>query len=198
MSKKKLYKSTDDKAIAGVCGGIAEYFDIDSLIVRLVFVLLTLAYAAGAVVYLVLALAMPKRQMSAAYAYSGAPGEAYAYGGFEPANDAARRFSAQVNGEETNSAYVSPQTAFSGMSEMAEAAGQEAEEVPVILQAQAAFEEPQQASRADEFDEEPCDSDDLDPAPVIHEIHEAPSAAYGGAEGPQAGAYAHGQQGRTG
>ena len=43
MEYKRLYKSSTDKAIFGVCGGIAEYFGIDSLIVRLVLVLFTLA-----------------------------------------------------------------------------------------------------------------------------------------------------------
>jgi len=39
---KRLYRSTKDKMIAGVCGGIAEYFDIDPVIVRVVFVILLL------------------------------------------------------------------------------------------------------------------------------------------------------------
>lgn len=39
---KRLYRSTDEKMIAGVCGGIAEYFNIDPVLVRLGFVLLLL------------------------------------------------------------------------------------------------------------------------------------------------------------
>ena len=39
MEGKKLYKSNTDKKIAGVCGGIAEYFNIDSTLVRLGWVL---------------------------------------------------------------------------------------------------------------------------------------------------------------
>lgn len=39
---KKLYRSTDQKVIAGVCGGIAEYFDIDVTLVRLIAVALLL------------------------------------------------------------------------------------------------------------------------------------------------------------
>lgn len=35
MNEKKLYKSSTDKKLAGVCGGIAEYFNIDSTLVRL-------------------------------------------------------------------------------------------------------------------------------------------------------------------
>jgi phage shock protein PspC (stress-responsive transcriptional regulator) len=36
---KKLYRSTSDRMIAGICGGIGEYFNIDSTLVRLIFVL---------------------------------------------------------------------------------------------------------------------------------------------------------------
>ncbi len=39
---KRLYRSTTDKKIAGVCGGIAEYFDIDPTIVRIIAVILLL------------------------------------------------------------------------------------------------------------------------------------------------------------
>lgn len=40
---KRLYRSKKQKLLAGVCGGIGEYFDIDPVIVRIVFVLLVLA-----------------------------------------------------------------------------------------------------------------------------------------------------------
>ncbi|MHB0870058.1 MAG: PspC domain-containing protein [Chloroflexota bacterium] len=39
---RRLYRSRDHRMIAGVCGGIAEYFDIDPTVVRLIWVLLTL------------------------------------------------------------------------------------------------------------------------------------------------------------
>lgn len=61
METKRLYKSSTDKAIFGVCGGFAEYFGIDSLIIRLVLVLFTLAFGAGLLFYLIAALIMPKR-----------------------------------------------------------------------------------------------------------------------------------------
>jgi len=35
---KRLYRSVDDRMIAGVCGGIADYFDVDSTLIRLLFV----------------------------------------------------------------------------------------------------------------------------------------------------------------
>ena len=61
METKRLYKSSTDKAIFGVCGGFAEYFGIDSLIIRLVLVLFTLAFGAGLLFYIIAALIMPKR-----------------------------------------------------------------------------------------------------------------------------------------
>ena len=56
--QKKLYRSTTDKKIAGVCGGIAEYFDIDSTIIRLAFVLFA-CLGGGLLAYLVCALVIP-------------------------------------------------------------------------------------------------------------------------------------------
>ncbi len=57
--KKKIYRSEDDRKIAGVCGGIAEYFDIDSTIVRLALLFLILAWGTGLVFYVAAALIMP-------------------------------------------------------------------------------------------------------------------------------------------
>ena len=59
MSGKKLYKSSTDKKIAGVCGGIAEYFGIDSTLVRLGWVLFSLLGGSGLLAYLIAALIMP-------------------------------------------------------------------------------------------------------------------------------------------
>lgn len=55
---KKLYKSNSDKKICGVCGGIAEYFGIDSSTVRLITVLLVLFAGMSIWVYIVAALIM--------------------------------------------------------------------------------------------------------------------------------------------
>ncbi|MBY0099414.1 PspC domain-containing protein [Mesobacillus maritimus] len=49
--KNKLKKSSKDKSISGVCGGIAEYFNISSLAVRLIFILLP---GANILIYLIL------------------------------------------------------------------------------------------------------------------------------------------------
>jgi phage shock protein PspC (stress-responsive transcriptional regulator) len=58
QSTKRLTKSNDRK-IAGVCGGLAEYFDVDPSLVRLLFVVFALAGGPGLLVYLVMAIVMP-------------------------------------------------------------------------------------------------------------------------------------------
>lgn len=60
---KKLFLSSTDKKLAGVCGGIAEYFQIDSTIVRLIWVLLTIFSVGigGVVAYIIAALIMPSK-----------------------------------------------------------------------------------------------------------------------------------------
>jgi len=45
MAAKKLYRSLTQKMVAGVCGGLAEYFDIDVSIIRLIFIAIALASA---------------------------------------------------------------------------------------------------------------------------------------------------------
>jgi len=56
----RLHKSTKDKKIAGVCGGIAEYLNADPTIIRLVFALLVLGWGTGVLAYIVLAIALPE------------------------------------------------------------------------------------------------------------------------------------------
>ena len=58
---KKLYLSNTDKKLCGVCGGLAEYFDIDSTLVRLAWVVLSLFPPfPGVLVYIVACLIIPK------------------------------------------------------------------------------------------------------------------------------------------
>ena len=59
--EKRFYLSETDKKIGGVCGGLAEYFGIDSLLVRLAFVILILGYGTGLLAYILLWLLAPKR-----------------------------------------------------------------------------------------------------------------------------------------
>ncbi|CDF58834.1 PspC domain-containing protein [Thermobrachium celere] len=57
--EKKLYRSRTDRMIAGVCGGIAKYFDIDPTIVRLFWVFATLVGGSGILAYIVCAIVIP-------------------------------------------------------------------------------------------------------------------------------------------
>ena len=57
---KKLYRNTNEKIIAGVCSGLAEYLNIDATIVRLIWALIGLS-GAGIVAYLIAALIIPEK-----------------------------------------------------------------------------------------------------------------------------------------
>ena len=61
MEGKKLYKSSTDKKIAGVCGGIAEYFNIDVNLVRICAVLIGFAGGAGVIAYIAAAMLLPEK-----------------------------------------------------------------------------------------------------------------------------------------
>ena len=58
---KKLYRSRTNKMIFGVCGGIAEYFNVDPTIIRLLWVVLTVAKGLGLLAYIVCAIVIPER-----------------------------------------------------------------------------------------------------------------------------------------
>ena len=59
---KRLTKSATDKKLAGVCGGIADYFGVDSTIIRLVFALLVVGWGTGIAAYIVAALVLPEAE----------------------------------------------------------------------------------------------------------------------------------------
>lgn len=58
--QKRLYRSRSNRMIAGVCGGIGEYFDVDPTLVRLAAVLLAMAGGPGLIVYIILAVVIPE------------------------------------------------------------------------------------------------------------------------------------------
>ena len=60
MEPKRLYRSLTDRKFAGVAGGLAEYFVMDPLLIRLAFVILTLAGGGGFLIYLVLWIVTPE------------------------------------------------------------------------------------------------------------------------------------------
>ncbi len=59
---RKLYRSTNDKMIAGICGGLGEYFDIDPTIFRIIFVILGLPGGLpGIPLYLIMWIIIPEK-----------------------------------------------------------------------------------------------------------------------------------------
>ena len=59
---KKLYRSSTNKKIFGVCGGFAEYFDVDVTIIRIAFLIGLLCVGGGLLAYLICALIMPEQK----------------------------------------------------------------------------------------------------------------------------------------
>ncbi|HAF62444.1 MAG TPA: PspC domain-containing protein [Anaerolineaceae bacterium] len=60
---KKLYRSRNNRMIAGVCAGLADYFEIDPTIVRIIFVILVFAGLGGMLVYAILWLITPEEPL---------------------------------------------------------------------------------------------------------------------------------------
>jgi len=63
MEPKRLYRKTSEKVIAGVCAGLGDYLEIDPILIRLIFVVLTLAAGGGVLVYLILWVSMPEEKV---------------------------------------------------------------------------------------------------------------------------------------
>jgi phage shock protein C len=61
MSYSRLYRSTTSRVFGGVAGGIAEYFNMDPVIIRIIFVLAAIFGGGGVIIYLVLWIAVPER-----------------------------------------------------------------------------------------------------------------------------------------
>ena len=59
---KRLHRSNEDRWLLGVCGGLAEYFNVDATLVRVLFVLFSFAVGGGIFLYLILWIVMPLEQ----------------------------------------------------------------------------------------------------------------------------------------
>lgn len=57
--EKRLQRSRTEKMIGGVCGGLAEYFNVDPTLLRILWVIVTLAGGAGLLLYIILWVIMP-------------------------------------------------------------------------------------------------------------------------------------------
>ena len=58
--KKRLYKSNQEKMLDGVCGGIAEYFDLDPTVIRLAWVVFCAMGGCGILAYIIAAIVSPR------------------------------------------------------------------------------------------------------------------------------------------
>jgi len=83
MEPKRLYRSLTDRKIGGVAGGLAEYFVIDPLLIRLAFVVLMLAGGGGFLIYIILWIVTPDNPMRITSAPAGSPSTEYQ----QPAGD---------------------------------------------------------------------------------------------------------------
>jgi phage shock protein C len=63
---RKLYRSRSNRKLAGVCGGLAQYFNTDPTLIRVLFVVFALLGGPGLVVYLVLWIVVPEEPLGAA------------------------------------------------------------------------------------------------------------------------------------
>ena len=59
-ARKRLVRSTNDRKIAGVCAGLADYFDLDPMIIRIVWVLVFFCAGAGLLAYIILWIVLPE------------------------------------------------------------------------------------------------------------------------------------------
>ncbi len=59
--EKKLYRSSTNKKIAGVCGGVGEYLGIDPTIIRLIWVIVALCAGCGLLAYIIALIIMPNQ-----------------------------------------------------------------------------------------------------------------------------------------
>jgi phage shock protein C len=64
MEVKRLFRSNKNRAIGGVCGGLGDYFAIDPVILRILFVLGFIIFGIGVIVYLILWIMMPEEPIN--------------------------------------------------------------------------------------------------------------------------------------
>ncbi|NEN23642.1 PspC domain-containing protein [Cryomorpha ignava] len=64
-AQKQVFRDPDNKVVAGVCSGISAYFGIDPIILRAIFVIFTIFYGSGILIYVVLAIIIPKARTTA-------------------------------------------------------------------------------------------------------------------------------------
>jgi phage shock protein C len=58
---RKLYRSKSNRQLAGVCGGLAEYFNLDATLIRVLFVILAVLGGSGVIIYIAMWIIVPKQ-----------------------------------------------------------------------------------------------------------------------------------------
>lgn len=64
MEPKRLYRSRTDRVIAGVAGGLGEYFNIDPIVIRVIFVLMSIGHGIGVILYLIAWFVIPEQPVN--------------------------------------------------------------------------------------------------------------------------------------
>lgn len=59
---KRLYRSSTNKVLGGVCGGIAEYLEVDPVVIRLIWVIFSLMWGIGIIAYILAWIIIPARK----------------------------------------------------------------------------------------------------------------------------------------
>lgn len=59
MNKKRMYKSSTDKQVMGVCGGLGEYLNLDPTLIRVLFLILLFAGSSGFWIYIIMGVVLP-------------------------------------------------------------------------------------------------------------------------------------------
>lgn len=70
MSETRLHRSVNGRVIGGVAGGLADFFGMDPTIVRLIFVLLAVFGGGGVLLYIILWIVLPEKNISSSYSFS--------------------------------------------------------------------------------------------------------------------------------
>ena len=60
-ASRKLYRSTTNRQVAGVCGGLAEYFNLDATLIRVLFIVLAVLGGSGVILYVAMWIIVPKQ-----------------------------------------------------------------------------------------------------------------------------------------
>jgi phage shock protein PspC (stress-responsive transcriptional regulator) len=68
MTQPKLYRSRNDRWIAGVCGGLGRHFNIDPILVRIGFILAVFGYGSGLILYIILAIFIEEEPVNSEFA----------------------------------------------------------------------------------------------------------------------------------